>query len=148
MKDYTSATIPLPNLSTSSPLPRAVLEADKQEGSAAPVICWAPPLAPRAVTWQEETQLQAEVSQPQLRARQLPTGRFSCPGEGGQPASPGDCVRRMAGDQLDGSRLHQQEEHLLKPTGEDHGQSSAHWDLTSLQPHHSTDPWKETAFQA
>lgn len=69
MKDYMSANIPPPNLSTSSPLPRAVLEVDEQEGVAAPAICWAPPLAPSAVTRQEETQLQAEVSQSQLRAR-------------------------------------------------------------------------------
>ena len=141
------ANIPLPNPSSSSPLSRAVLEVDEQEGVAAPAVGWAPPLAPRAVTRQEETQLQAEVSQSQLRARWLPTGRFSHPDEGGQPASQGDCVGRTAGDQLEGSRLHQQEEHLLKPVGKDHGQSSAHPDLTSLQPHRSTDPWKETAFQ-
>lgn len=42
MKDYTSATIPLPNLSTSSPLPRAVLEADEQEGVAAGLLHWHP----------------------------------------------------------------------------------------------------------
>lgn len=69
MKDQTSANIPLPILSTSSPLPRAVLEVDEQDEVAAPEACWAPPLASSAVAPQEEAQLPAKVSQSQLRAR-------------------------------------------------------------------------------
>lgn len=87
MKDDRSANVPWPEPRAPSPLPGQGWRRVSRNGR----------LLRHQGTW-----LHAEGSPSQLRARQPSTGHFSCPDEGGQPVSHGDCAS-AAGDTCKGA---------------------------------------------